>query len=610
MLFTLVFVVAVQFLQVDLKPVPQPDFSRMHPSIRDGIKQALSQIDAVQSANDRSDEALAAGYGNLGLLYHAMELEDLALAAYENARVLDQEDMRWSYYASFLYQKRGDDPLAKQCLEAVLQLQPRNVHALIRLGKLLTDTNEYAQATKMLEEASHLDPQSAAVWFARGNLELKRENAEVAIAHFQRALELQPQATSIHYQLALAYRQAGETDKARQHLNLRGDGKIVLPDPHLKDLNDMVTTTSVFVALAMAARQEEFSIDSFDAFLVAKLTDRDGVADFLEQVARDKNSAGSPNWEVARLLYATGVVSEKRGDPNRALTSYLRASQTDPAFAQTSLRATELLLQAGHYDRALGLLSELLQHQPEHLEALFLRSAVNLKLNRADGIQAAIRDLTFAHQQEPSRFEFAERLAFAYASDQQWSSAAAMYEKAIALRPEDWSLRTRVASIYGSLGRFEMALEHMQRVVEARPDDEQARLGLLISQILNRNWQNALDGLIAMHQRWPNNTAATLMLARMFAACPQQDLRDGPRALELVGSVRKEVTGLSLVITRAMALAEVGDFDQAMKLQSQVVQNAETEKNPQHPRLLANLIRYQNKQSCCGSEDGGDLIPK
>jgi Tfp pilus assembly protein PilF len=43
-----------------------------------------------------------------------------------------------------------------------------------------------------------------------------------AITHYQKALQIDPQMQEAHYRLAQAYRQIGESDKAKEELRIYG----------------------------------------------------------------------------------------------------------------------------------------------------------------------------------------------------------------------------------------------------------------------------------------------------------------------------------------------------------------------------------------------------
>jgi len=80
-------------------------------------------------------------------------------------------------------------------------------------------------------------------------------------------------------------------------------------------------------------------------------------------------------------------------------------------------------------------------------------------------------------------------------------------------------------------------------------------------------YRNALEGLEDAHTRMPAKGRIAHALARLLASCPDVDLRDGQRALDLalrVYDARKTVTHAETV---ALALAESGRCDEALTWQ-------------------------------------------
>ena len=96
-------------------------------------------------------------------------------------------------------------------------------------------------------------------------------------------------------------------------------------------------------------------------------------------------------------------------------------------------------------------------------------------------------------------------------------------------------------------------------------------------------------------------------LARLLAACPRFDLRDGARALELALAVQAALESLEHSETVAMALAQSGrisrrpaDWQLAVLERAQAEASAETV-----TRLRDNLLRYESGEPCCCRWSGG-----
>lgn len=108
-------------------------------------------------------------------------------------------------------------------LERARQLDPTSIEVAINLGGAYVMQGRHAEAVPVLEEASHAEPEHVMIWINLaaaylGYLEASDEEAQrKAIAAFERALALDPEAPSVNYNLGLIYKQRGETEKAAAH---------------------------------------------------------------------------------------------------------------------------------------------------------------------------------------------------------------------------------------------------------------------------------------------------------------------------------------------------------------------------------------------------------
>ena len=92
---------------------------------------------------------------------------------------------------------------------------------------------------------------------------------------------------------------------------------------------------------------------------------------------------------------------------------------------------------------------------------------------------------------------------------------------------------------------------------------------------------------------------ATMAMARILAACPSDDIRDGARAVELARSVYDKQKTVASAETLAMAYAETGAFQLAVETQSWAVQQlVPTGLKDAAARAQRQLSAYENKQVC------------
>jgi cytochrome c-type biogenesis protein CcmH/NrfG len=97
----------------------------------------------------------------------------------------------------------------------------------------------------------------------------------------------------------------------------------------------------------------------------------------------------------------------------------------------------------------------------------------------------------------------------------------------------------------------------------------------------------------------PDQPAFPQALARLLAASPDPQVRDGQRALDLVQALAEEHKTTSVAETMAMALAEVGRFAEAAEWQRLAMSVAvDAGHADAAQRMAANLALYQRHEPC------------
>ena len=88
-------------------------------------------------------------------------------------------------------------------------------------------------------------------------------------------------------------------------------------------------------------------------------------------------------------------------------------------------------------------------------------------------------------------------------------------------------------------------------------------------------------------------------LARILAAAPDDGVRDGQRAQAIVEHLAQADKTIDLGETMAMALAERGQFAEAVAIQRQVMDaSIRAGLEGVSKRMAANLLRYERRQPC------------
>ena len=144
-------------------------------------------------------------------------------------------------------------------------------------------------------------------------------------------------------------------------------------------------------------------------------------------------------------------------------------------------------------------------------------------------------------------------------------------------------------------GGLEAALRHYRRVQGA-----QARFGEAMALVRLGRYGEARQVLDAAGERYPGEPSFPHARARLLAAAPDDGVRDGALALALVeGLVAEGYRTAGVAETMAMALAELGRFEEAVEWQGRAMQVAADAARRDVARgMSANLARYQRNEPC------------
>lgn len=523
--------VAAPLTESDVPPIASSILAELEPTVS---QQLVAARDAVLATLERDDEQEAHdSYGRLCLLYLRFDLLDLAEPCLARMRGLAPEQMRWPYYELLLHTRRGEGARARHDAELALALSPNDVPTLVRYGDLWLEASDVERARSAYDRALEIQPDNAGARFGRGLIAAAEGLTEEAIDHFEAALVGQPSGSLVHYQLGLALRDAGELDRARDELARGHQQPVVFPDPLLDELSRLGESGEEVLAAGVRA---------LDAGRVDE-----AIAAFRRVLASRPDDAEA-HYDLGLALVRTNAMAE-------AEAHFRRAIELKPDYG------------AAHYNLA-------------------------ILLGRSDRRAEAREHLGRAAAIEPGNLPWRVLWARALADGGELARATDEMEKVVALDPALPDARAALGSLLAAQGAYEQAARHFTRLTELRPEDPQGWYGSAMSNLRRGAYTEAARVLEGAVERFPGELVFRHLLARLLATCPDDGVRDGARAVALARELVERERSVDHAETLAMALAEVGRFDEAVEWQRRVIDQERSARGQVSPERQAHLESF------------------
>jgi tetratricopeptide (TPR) repeat protein len=440
------------------------------------------------------------------------------------------------------------------CYSNAEALAPRQPRWPYYSGRAYESSNDVEAAIMALERARALGPEYVPMLVALGNLQFVRETPELAEPLFLRALELAPATAAARSGLGqvAAHRRdwAAAVEQYEQALQIAPDASVIN------------------YQLGLAYRQLG-RMDKAEALMADRRDRKPAVEDPLlaavEALARGsriRNNRGT-------RLFSEGKVAE-------ALVQFQLALKSAPDAVDVLVNTSSALVALRRRDEALSLLNRVIELDPSHEMAYY-------------------------------------NLGTLAARDGDDARAIRYYESALEADPSHTQSHFNLGNALRRTARFEEALPHYRRVVEDDPANTAAWLAEGLTLIRLHRWAEARRRLDEGVTTFPADRALINALVRVLAAAPDARVRDGARALALAERLLSLQRSLPYAEAYAMAAAEGGDYDLAIRTQEGAL-DAVRRAGATHlvDGLVVNLERYRAHRPCRAPwpEDDPTLSPR
>jgi tetratricopeptide (TPR) repeat protein len=443
-----------------------------------------------------------------------------------------------------------------------------------QLGLILMAAEYYEAAASCYLTAQALVPGDARWPYYLGHLYRIKGEAAKAADFFSRALELQPADTPTLIWLGEMYLDQDRPDQAEplflQALSrdassaaaLSGAGRAALAKHDLPRAID-------YLERALAVEPRALGLHYSLAAAYRGLGQLDQARTHLERRGSGRPAPRDPLMEAHEavlhtpLTYETqGLRALENGQVKEAAVLFRKGLELAPDDPGLLHRLGTALFMAGDTAGAVQQFEQALRRAPEFPRAHFgLGMVLNLSGRHAKAIEH--------------------------------------FAAAVKYQPDYLEARLGLAEALRVTGRLQESLPHFERIVELDPSLAEAWVMYGMTLVRLQRYEEARDRLNEARRVHPGEPELTALLVRLLAAAPDDQVRDGHRAMALMQDLLKGPPRVDVPETMAMTLAELGRFDEAAEWQREAIAAAKQAGRTDLARLMAdNLALYERRRPC------------
>lgn len=412
-----------------------------------------------------------------------------AAAIYQKVVEMDSANNDARLRLGRLYLMGSAPERVEPLLQEVAKTDPDNVNAMVLRAALAAHQGDTASAEKGAHAALKKDPANVDAAILTASLEVRKGRPDEAIRLLTAAVAQHPKSTGLRAVLAGVYAQQGKVDQGAAQLK-----EIVALEPHIashrthvaqyyvanKRLNEAEQVLREGLKQPALKKDMQLALVNF----LAAQRSREQAAQALAQFSKEAPEDYSLKFRLAELQLLMGKPDEARAEYEGIIAA--AGDKPDGLKARTQL-ARQLIAQ-GQSDRAKQLVTEVLTVNARDNDALMLRASFAMAQGDA---AAAVNDLRAILRDQPASVPVLRELSRAHLMKGEPDLALEALQKAVEAAPRDAETRVAFARFLAEQGKKDKAREQLELVLKAEPKQMSALETLFQLYMIEKDYAQA-----------------------------------------------------------------------------------------------------------------------
>ena len=384
-------------------------------------------------------------------------------SAWFHSNIFSQQSVVYRYLEE--YEK------ALTAIDQGIQLSPNNPNYYNEKWKVLYQLNRYDEALKAINQGIQLAPR--AVWYShRGLIYNEQEKFDLALADFNKAIQLNPNLATVYYNRGLVYEQQEKFDLALTDLS-----KAIELEP-----NNILAYNSRGL---LYKKQEKFDFALADFNQVSQLNPNNilaynsrGVLYLIQKqfdlALADFNQAIQLDPNYAEAYKNRGLLYKKQEQWDLALADYNKVLEIESKSPVIYLNRGIIYSNQQQWDLALADFNQAINLNHLLTDAYLNRGIIHEKQKQFD---LALYDFNTALETNPNYSITYKLRGNLFYKQKKWDLALADYNSYILFEPNNDLAYVRRGLVYFQQKQWDLALADYNKALEINPNQAEAYMG-------------------------------------------------------------------------------------------------------------------------------------